>query len=303
MTVAGFLGGRDSNFNMGLFRPDRTWTRAALLKLLRSAGGLCRNPVDLFVLRNQPLGWDGFANPFRLLPDQPSPSFGYKVALPSDPDAFVRQNLSKDNRKKLRGKRERLEALGPLRHEVARTPETGAAILDAFLEQRLARCVALGLSASDLPDLGAFLSRASVVEHPDPPVELHALLCGERTLATFAGATHLGRFCGMVMSFDADPDTARSSPGEILLAELIRSKCTEGLSTFDLGVGEARYKDIYCPEPEPLFDSLIAISGRGRFFATEEKLRLRLKREVKQSAWAWPLVRAVRKMLRAVLAS
>ncbi len=298
LTVAGFLGGRDSNFNIGLFQPGPVWSAAAVLRLLRGAARAGPVSIDLFVLRNQPHQWEGVANPLMLLPHQPSPSFGYKVALFRDPAEFVRQNLSRDNRKKLRKKAARLEASGPVEHLVARTPEAGQAILEAFVAQRQSRCVALGLGAADLPDLHAFLKRSSVAGMAQPPVELHALYCGTRIVATFGGTSHRDRFCGMVMSFDGDPEISRSSPGEILLESVIRTKCVDGFSVFDLGIGEARYKEIYCPESEPLFDSLVTMSGRGKLFAAGERMRLRVKREIKQSHRAWAAVRTLRRVVR-----
>lgn len=298
LTVAGFLGGRDSNFNIGLFRPGPAWSAAAVLRLLRGAVRAGAVPVDLFVLRNQPHQWEGVANPLTLLPHQPSPSFGYKVALFRDPAEFARQNLSRDNRKKLRKKVARLEAQGPVEHVVAHTPEAGASILEAFVAQRRARCLALGLGAADLPEIRAFLQRSTILGMAQPPVELHALYCGNRIVATFGGTSHRDRFCGMVMSFDGDPEISRSSPGEILLESVIRSKCSEGFSVFDLGIGEARYKEIYCPEVEPLFDSLVTVSGRGTLFAVGERIRLRVKREIKQSHRAWAAVRFVRRFAR-----
>lgn len=300
LNVAGFLGGRDSNFNVGLFRPGLVWSVPAVLRLLRGAVTAGPASVDLFVLRNQPHQWEGVANPLTLLSHQPSPSFGYKVALFRDPEEFTRQNLSRDKRKKLRSKLTRLQALGKVEHRVAETAETGRAILDAFVEQRLSRCTALGIGASDLPDLEAFLARSSIVGSLGPTVELHGLFCGPRIVATFGGTSHRDRFCGMVMSFDADPEISRCSPGDILLDSLIRSKCVQGFGVFDLGIGEARYKQAYCPEPEPLFDSVVAVSRRGRLISTGEKMRLRLKREIKQSHHAWAAVRLFRRLLRAL---
>ena len=64
LTVCGFLGGKDSNFNLGLFGPGVDWTPSELLRLLRESATAADKPVDLFVLRNQPHGWQGAANPF-----------------------------------------------------------------------------------------------------------------------------------------------------------------------------------------------------------------------------------------------
>ncbi len=298
LTVCGFLGGKDSNFNLGLFRSDTHWTPSEVMRLLQAGAAANGAAVDLFVFRNQPHNWEGTPNPLAGLPCQPSPSFAYKVALTRDPEAHFKQNLSRESRKKLRQKTARMKALGRVEHRVAQTAAEGRSILDAFVAQRRARSAALGLNAKDLPDLRTFLEHASVSAGQDPAVELHALFCGERILATFAGTTHGSRFCGMAMSFDSDPELLRTSPGEVLLAALIQAKCEAGLSTFDLGVGEALYKNTYCPNPEPLFDSLVAISIRGKLFAEAERLRLHAKRSIKQSAWAWKLVQLLRRSRR-----
>ncbi|HEX4768964.1 MAG TPA: GNAT family N-acetyltransferase [Lichenihabitans sp.] len=295
VTVGTFLGERDSNFNLGLFRPGPQWTRACVEKLLRGAAKAGRTPVDLFILHNQPHQWEGLANPLALLPNQPSPSFGYKVALMRDADQFFKATLSKDSRKKLRRKAERLADHGAVEHRVARTPEEARAVIRAFETQRIARCAMLGLGTADVPDLVAFLTRSSIVGTDNPAVELHAFHCGTQILATFGGTVLRGRFCGMIISFDPVSDLSRFSPGDLLVAAIVRAKCREGIAVFDLGIGEARYKEAYCPEPEPLFETLLTLSPRGRLFAAVEAMRLQVKRSIKQSAWAWPTVRALRR--------
>ena len=295
LNIAGFLGGRDSNFNLGLFRPGVSWDRGGVIELLRRAAAASGTSIDVFSLRNQPIAWDGIRNPLTLLDGQPSPSFAHKVALGPEPRAFLQALLSKDTRKKLRRKSERLAEIGAVEHRWAATPAERAACLDAFLDQRTARNLALGLSTSDLTDQRRFLEHASDPDVGPAAVEVHGLHCGERIVATFFGTVHRGRFCGMAMSFDADPALARSSPGELMLVALLEAKCRQGLSIFDLGIGEARYKDTYCPDAEPLFDALVPVSGRGRILAEAERLRLRAKRRIKQSSRAWAIVQWLRR--------
>ncbi len=299
LNVAGFLGGKDSNFNMGLFRPGLTWTEAEVASLLERSGVSAPGRIDAFVLRNQPLTWDGRSNPLALLPRQPSPSFGYKAELAADPEAFFRASLSTDNRKKLRQKTRRLSEIGTVEHRVARTAEDVATMLAAMFEHKVARAAALGLSGSDEAALRRFLERAALpVDGSPAAIELHALVVGDAIVASFAGARHQDRFCGMLMGFAADPAVARWSPGELLLAAVIRAKCLDGCTVFDLGVGEGRYKQAYCPTPEPLFDTLVPLTAAGRAFAATEGTRLRVKRAIKQSTWAWPLFQRMRRLYR-----
>ena len=295
LSVAAFLGGRDANFNMGLFRRGVAWSRASLLDLLRRAALASRLRVDLYALHNQPLSWQGVANPFAKLERQPSPSFAYKATLERDPEAFFKDHLSRESRKKLRQKMTRLKGFGGVEIVRAADPVEIAAVLDALLDQRRERCEVLGLPTDDLAGLRCFLDRVTA-DGPTSTVELHALRCSGRVIATLAGARHGDRFSGMLTSFASDPDLARTSPGELLLSEVMRRACEEGLTTFDLGIGEARYKETYCPEAEPLFDSQVSVTLKGRIAASGESLRLRAKRTIKQSSWAWPLVQRLRKL-------
>ncbi len=297
LRLASFLGAKDSNFNMGLFRPGVGWSPECLRELLRSAASASDTPIDLFAFRNQPRAWQGHANPLLALAGQPSPSFAYKADLMPDPQAFLKAHLSRDTRKKLRQKMNRLRALGPVSVVEARSPQDRLEILDAFVAQRSERNRAAGIAADDLPYLRQFLDR-TVGENG--PVTFLGLRCGNRIVATLGGLRHTGRFSGMLTSFTADADVARTSPGELLLAEVMTQHCTAEFSTFDLGIGEARYKETYCPETEELFDSLVALTPRGQLFAHGERLRLHLKRSIKQSRWAWPLVQRLRRLRAAV---
>ena len=299
LSIAVFLGAKDANYNIGLFPRGVAWTGASLRDLLGRAALASPERIDLFALRNQPLVWDGFANPLALLDQQPSPSFAYKTALAPESEAFFKAHLSRESRKKLRQKLARLKGLGEVDVIRAQTPQAVSDVLDALFVQRRERSEALGLPTDELAVSRLFLDRVTL-PLPAPAVELHALRCGGRIVATLAGARRNGRFSGMLTSFAMDPDLARMSPGELLLSEVMRRACDEGLTAFDLGIGEARYKETYCPEVEPLFDSVVAVTLPGRIAAAAESVRLRAKRTIKQSSWAWPLAQRLRK-LRAAL--
>ena len=296
LTVASFLGAKDSNFNMGLFKPGPAWTHDAIRALLIESASLGEPRVDLFAFRNQPHDWEGAANALALLPHQPSPSFAYKATLVPDPEAFLRVRLSRDTRKKMRQKANRLRALGAVSVIESHGQAESEELLEAFTAQRSARHAASGISGDDLPGIRRFLDRTV---GDGGPVSLYGLRCGHRIVATLAGIRGNGRFCGMLTSFEADADIARTSPGELLLSEVMKIHCSAGYATFDLGIGEARYKESYCPEVQPLFDSVVAVTARGRLFARIETGRLRLKRAIKQSRWAWPLAQQLRRARRA----
>lgn len=296
---ASFLGGVHANYNMGLFDPAVAWSEADLRALLHQAARNAPTRVDVFAFVNQPLDWRGLPNPLALLPGQLSPSFCHSVPLRRDGEAFLRDHLSAAARKKMRSKRAQLEALGPVSHRIARSSPEIEATLAAHVSQKAAKLNAIGVeSPGALSAQARLLARAARDTAGAPaPLELHALYCGERIVATFGGLTHAGRVSGLVISHEGDPAIARFSPGELLLADIVRQKCAEGLDSFDLGVGEARYKQGFCPIDDPLVDSFVPVTARGRLFVAQDAVRLRIKRRIKQSAWAWAAARRARRWL------
>lgn len=297
--AAVFLGEKDSNFNFALFRPGFTPDRAAIVAMLRTAAWMTgAKAPDLFLLLNQPLDWNGWPNPLAALPRQWSPSFAYQTALNADAEKFFSSKLSKDARKKLRKKENRLAEIGPVRYLAAGGDSAvRQRIIEAFFAQKIARFetqkIDAGFDSKAMWDFVETASRPSEVNH----LELHALLCGENIVATYGGATHQNHFSGFFNSFDADPEIAKSSPGDLLLLKLIAAKCAEGVTTFDLGIGEARYKQMVCDEAVPLFDSFIPVTWKGSIAAIVLSLSQRIKRSLKQNRKAFEAARRLRALL------
>ena len=290
--IASFLGGKDSNFNMGLYRPGFTADRAALLDLLRRGAALGSPRVDGFHCLNQPAQWRGAANPMVALGGRQSPSAGHKTLLGDDFAGWVNAHYSREAHKKLRKKAQRLAALGPVRHRMAGNDAEAGEFLDAFAAQKAARMRELGLSHLWNPGVSlAFLRQAREAGS----LELHALSCGDEIVAAFGGLARDGRLCGMFISHRADPQFARCSPGELLLNDIIRDLIDRRFSTLDLGVGEARYKAHCCETEEPLFDTFVATSVAGAMLGAIFSVRQRVKRSLKQSPSMWKMIGGLRK--------
>jgi CelD/BcsL family acetyltransferase involved in cellulose biosynthesis len=250
---------------------------------------------DVFFLLNQPLEWNGSRNPLIALPRQESPSFAYKAQVGSNAEAFFATKLSKDTRKKLRKKEARLVEIGPLNYVAVHEDDSlRSKIIEAFFAQKIARFERQKIDAGfDHLAMRRFVEAAG--RSPETgQLELHALLCGERIVAIYGGATHRNHFSGYFNSFDADPEIAKSSPGDLLLMKLIAAKCEQGVTTFDLGIGEARYKQMVCEETVPLFDSFIPVTWNGQILAHAFSLSQRVKRSLKQNRKAFEIARRFR---------
>lgn len=295
--LAIFLGGKDSNANLALFRQPAEWSPGEVRRLLSAAAGVLGSQApDAFVFTNVPLMWQGRETPLARLPHHESPSAAYGTRLLSDAQALFAAKISKESRKKLRKKEARLEAMGPLSHLVVRDEGERARVLDAFQAQKTARFRAQGIASQvDAPQMRAFLDAAS------PPngrgIEWHALLVGERIVATYAGGAHAGQWSGMMNSFDADAEIAKSSPGDLLLLRIAADACARGLTHFDLGIGEARYKAMLCDETIALVDCIVPCGLRGALYGLYVRARQDAKRTIKRRPRLLALVRGIRRRL------
>jgi CelD/BcsL family acetyltransferase involved in cellulose biosynthesis len=287
--VAEFLGGADANFKMGLFRQGLDPSGEAIMDLLRRAARMTAPRVDLFWLTHQPYSWQGFNNPMAALPAQLSPSFGHKSGLTKDFETWLRSHHSKDARRKLRQKYRYLNEIATISYVMAQDQASARTILASFLTQKEARTRALGFSNPYREQHTArFFDIAAIdnIAQGAQVLELHALKSGARIVATLGGVAQNDRFCGMFISYDADPEIARCSPGQLLILEAVRNLSARGFATFDLGVGEARYKDANCEADEPLFDAAIAVTPLGYIAGAAALLQRRVKRWVKHTPWA-----------------
>jgi CelD/BcsL family acetyltransferase involved in cellulose biosynthesis len=90
-------------------------------------------------------------------------------------------------------------------------------------------------------------------------------------------------------------ELAHESPGQLLLFNLVRMCCERRLATFDLGVGEATFKQLFCDEPEPLFDSFLPLTPLGSLAASACRLQFAMKGRIKRSPALWGALQAVRR--------
>ena len=290
---AEFIGGKHANYHMGLYAPgfaaqlDTALTTQMLTEIGNAIGGL-----DALAFVNQPITWQGVGNPAAQLAAGPSPSRAYKLALiAGDGDATLRRSMSSHARKKRKNKHSRFKDFGPSVLTRATTSGEAARIIDAFLEQKAERFRVMGVPDPFAePAMRAFLEQAAMDRRSErPAIELYALDLEGRPVATYVGATQGERFSGMATSFDMASETVKTSPGELLLAELIRLKAREGVAVFDLGVGEARYKTTFCDDHDDLVDSFLPLTFKGRLFARIARTKRELKRLIKRSPAALKL--------------
>lgn len=299
MKVALPVGARHFNWQFPLWDP----TRAALLDadtldgLMRRVGGVIG--ADTIVYPNMPQRWAGRDIPFLAGDAEASPSASYHLDLHPDFPSLARERRSGRALKQLRRKRALLaDAAGPVSLHRAVDAEDCRRILRIAAAQRAARKKACGIpNFFERPGAEGFmlelLEESCGQSMREAPMSAYYLRAGDTVAATYFGAGLNGNFSCFLNSFDCRFESF--SPGDIALHDLIERACAEGLTGFDLGVGDERYKQAWC-ERIPLYESCAAITLRGRIYGQALRVSRGGKRAIKQNQALWGGWRAVRRV-------
>ena len=281
--TAAFMGGKHTTFNMALC--DRDFAAEAtsadldvLLSKLRE-----HDAADVLALVQQPLRWQDLANPLSLLPHQAS--VNDCPLLTMAPGAEPASRVGSSFRKRLKSKEKKLQALAGYRYHVAGTQAEIARLLDWFFEVKPLR-----MAEQKLPNVFAdadvedFIRSACLAALPGGghAIDIHALACDEEVIAIFAGVADGYRFSMMFNTYTMS-ENSRSSPGLILMRNIIDHYAGCGYRALDLGIGSDDYKRMVCKSDEPIFDSFVPLSPRGKPAAAVMSALHRGKRLVKQN--------------------
>ena len=277
------MGGKHSTFNMALWDRDfaASATQADLEGLIAAIAQ--RAEADVFALHQQPLRWRDLHNPLALLPHQPSANDCPLLTM--EPGAAPATLVSKSFRQRLKGKERKLQPLPGYRYHVAATEADITRLLDWFFRikpQRMAEQKLPNVFAD--PGIEDFIRKACTTQLPNGShvIDIHALECDEEVIAIFAGVADGHRFSMMFNTYTMSANS-KFSPGLILMRDIIDHYAGQDYRAFDLGIGSDDYKRLFCKDDEPIFDSFIALSQRGKLAAGVMSGLNRTKRLVKHN--------------------
>ena len=128
-------------------------------------------------------------------------------------------------------------------------------------------------------------------------IDIHALDCDEEVIAIFAGVADGHRFSMMFNTYTMS-EHSRFSPGLILMRNIIDHYSVRGYRALDLGIGSDDYKRMFCKDDEPMFDSFIPLSPRGRLAAAAMSGIARAKHLVKHNQRLFHLAQGLRAAFR-----
>ena len=291
---ASFMGGKHSTFNMALFDRDFAATAtSADLDGLISAISL-RSEADVLTLHQQPLRWRDQPNPFALLPHQPSANDCPLLVM--EPGAAPTALVSNSFRRRLKGKERKLQALAGYRSYIATSDADVGRLLDWFFAvkpQRMAEQKLPNVFAD--PGIEAFVRDACMAQLSGGgrALDIHALECDDEVIAIFAGVNDGHRFSMMFNTYTLSAN-AKSSPGLILMRDIVDHYAGQGYRALDLGIGSDDYKRLFCKDDEPIFDSFIPLSLRGKLAAAAMSGVNRAKHLVKHNPALFELAQRLR---------
>jgi CelD/BcsL family acetyltransferase involved in cellulose biosynthesis len=278
-----FMGGKHSTFNMALWDKDfaASATQADLEALVAALSERCE--ADVLALHQQPLRWRDAPNPFALLPHQSSANDCPVLVMESG--AAPAALISNSFRRRLKGKERKLQPLPGYRYHVANSEADITRLLDWFF-----RIKPLRMAEQKLPNVFAdpgveeFVRSACTRPLPNGThvIDIHALECDEEVIAIFAGVADGHRFSMMFNTYTMSA-SSKYSPGLILMRDIIDHYAQKDYRAFDLGIGSDDYKRLFCKSDEPIFDSFIPLSQRGKLAAGVMSGLNRTKRLVKHN--------------------
>jgi CelD/BcsL family acetyltransferase involved in cellulose biosynthesis len=298
MRIARFLGGKHATFNMALWRRDfATGVTTADLDLVMSAIRAHSEAIDALALTRQPERWDDLPNPLALWPHQASVNDCPLMTIA--PEASPADRISNSFRRRLKGKERKLQSLPGYRYTLAIDDADIKRLLDAFFTVKPLR-----MAEQKLPNVFAdpgiedFIREACLapLAAGGHAIDMHALECDDEVIAIFAGVADGHRFSMMFNTYTMSGN-ARYSPGLILMREIVDRYAERGYTSLDLGIGSDDYKRLFCKGDQPIFDSFLAVSPRGKVAATVMSSFCHAKRLVKQT----PALMQMAQMLRGVL--
>jgi CelD/BcsL family acetyltransferase involved in cellulose biosynthesis len=200
----------------------------------------------------------------------------FEIDLDSDWQTFTATHLHRP--KDSRRKRRRLAELGDIRFVVARTEAERERLYAAFIDQKTQRYLEKnGLSGFERPGYRAYYAEMTRRLHARGFVHLSALEVGGSLVATHWGLVANQRFYCLMLAF-ADCQAARYSAASLLVEDLIRWSFENGVSSFDLGFGEAAWKLNFGARRQTLLQHEEAATPLGWAYLNARKLRNRVAR-------------------------
>ncbi len=232
-------------------------------------------PFDITSFDKIPPAVGEVANPFRFLAPKRCPYSGHFALLTGDWAAFSATRLPRV--KEHRRKRRRLAEHGDVRFVIAETAQERERALEAMIRQKSRRYLETrGVDGLNRAGYRSYFDTLTRRFAGTGEVHLSTLELDGVILAAHWGLISRDRFYCSMLSYEDHP-LARYSPASLLIEDLIAWCYAAGVTIFDLGYGEAAWKDRLCEAVLPLSRGSQGHSIQGRAYIAAANLKGQLK--------------------------
>lgn len=238
--------------------------------LLRALVGQMRD-IDLLRLEKMPAAVDGVRNPLAVVDGaRPSRFHANRLDIETTVDAFIAAR-GKKYRKEAERCWRRLNELGC----ATVTPAVTRADVDATYVQleswQAQRHHEAGhVYALDRPELSRFYLELARDGLESGFARLFSLAVGGRPIAALYGIARGNTFT-LLRIADAGRAFSAVSPGRMIVIEAMRQLVEQGVTRFDMGIGDYPFKRWIGCRSEPLVDLTVARSWKGAPIAAAER--------------------------------
>lgn len=243
--------------------------------------------VDALILEDCPREWAGVARFTATYPPAPDPA-RCTALNPAAPPA------GGEAAKKLRAKVRKLSEMGATTQALS-AGDNPVTVLDALLGWKAVQFAARGIAD---PFAGDEMRRFILSGLGQGALRLFALMHQNHPVAALLLAQAGHHASGMTIAYDPASEIARFSPGDVLVNQTLDILKHEGITGFDLGVGEARYKRLHCPQAIPLVDVRVSTNLKGAMFTALHAVVRRAKGALKGNEQIFATLSALRARLR-----
>jgi len=260
-----------------------------ILNVLKDGGH-----ADLLALKCLPESFGGERNLLTEGAHEPCGSVLFAGELQADFEALTKERRALSSQRKHRKQMRKLAALGDYSLEAIDDPARLDEALDVFFAQKSERLAHSQIHnvfderANEL--FTRRLAHASLkAEHP--LLRLYALRVNDEIIAVAGGGMLGDRFSMAINSMSERPEHIACSPGRISITMVVEQLCAQGFSAFDMGVGENRYKHMWC-SPVPLLVVKRVLSPAGWLLLGYARIRNALVAGIKRSPAATRFARS-----------
>jgi CelD/BcsL family acetyltransferase involved in cellulose biosynthesis len=296
-----WLGQTHSGYGFGLYRRDamERLQCAAIREILTYITARCPG-LTVAHLNKQPLEWCGMRNPLAALPIEPCPIRVSAFDLQPDFSALYRTKISSKRRSDQRRLLNQLCRDSKVIIGVAAASEKRLEVFDVFRAQKATQLAALHRNNSFAsPPINAFYRDLLTQQDDHVSTEVGFMRVDDEVVAVDISMRFQSRVYGLSRSITRGP-LRRYAPGRHLNCYLVGRACEQGATIFDLGPGEASYKDEWKGCTVPLFATITPLRRKGWPAAVLLAAAARANAFLKRCPRTWRVVRSIVHRVRAI---